>query len=427
MKRVLIIAYYWPPAGGPGVQRWLKFVTYFREFDIEPVVYVPDNPHYPLIDKSFLGEVPDDITVLKQPIKEPYRWAKLLSGKKTKQLSSGIIPKKKASPIARAMLWVRGNFFIPDARVGWVKPSVRFLTKYLSENPVDLVITTGPPHSLHLIGRALKRDLGLTWMTDFRDPWTTIHYHASLRLSQSSKKKHKELERSVLTECDQVVVTSKTTAEEFARITDVPVEVITNGYDIKEDIKAVLDERFSLVHVGSLLSERNPIVLWEVLTELCLENPEFDDSLEIKLAGTVSQDIVDAIESVGLGEKLMLPGYVPHSEAVQMQHNARILLLIEMNTPETRVILPGKLFEYLAARRPVLAFGPEGSDIADILIETKSGDYFSYDQKEELKQRVRQLYEAFRQGGPFLTSENVEKYSRRNITARMAKIITAIS
>ena len=237
MKRALIIAYYWPPAGGPGVQRWLKFVTYFKQFGIEPVVYVPENPNYPLIDESLIDQVPSDIEILKYPIREPYGWARVISSKRTKRISSGIITERKPSFKERFMLWVRGNFFIPDARVGWVKPSVRFLKNYLAENPVDVIITTGPPHSMHLIGRQLKQEFGIQWMTDFRDPWTTIHYHKSLRLSKSSEKKHKRLEAAVLSECDHIIVTSPTTKREFEEITRVPIQVITNGYDIPVDIQ----------------------------------------------------------------------------------------------------------------------------------------------------------------------------------------------
>ncbi len=202
MKRALIITYYWPPAGGPGVQRWLKFVKYFREFGVEPIVYVPENPNYPLVDENFSSEIPSDIEIIKQPISEPYRFAKLFSKKKTKQISSGIISKKEISAMEKLMLYVRGNFFIPDARVGWVKPSVEFLSKYISENPVDVVITTGPPHSLHLIGMQLQKELNVKWIADFRDPWTTIHYHKSLRLNKSSERKHKELEALVLKSAD---------------------------------------------------------------------------------------------------------------------------------------------------------------------------------------------------------------------------------
>ncbi|MCB0428063.1 MAG: glycosyltransferase, partial [Mangrovimonas sp.] len=231
LKKVLIVAYYWPPAGGPGVQRWLKFVKYLPDFGIEPIVFVPENASYPIVDESLNTEISSAATVIKFPIKEPYKLAGFLS-KSSKNISKGIIPdKKKQSLIQQMMLYIRGNFFIPDARIGWVKPSVSFLETYCSEHKIDTLITTGPPHSLHLIGLHLKEKLSLKWITDFRDPWTSIDYHKELKLSKASENKHKALEKQVLTTADQIVVTSESTRLEFEQITSKPIEVITNGYD----------------------------------------------------------------------------------------------------------------------------------------------------------------------------------------------------
>lgn len=423
MKRALIITYYWPPSGGPGVQRWLKFVKYFREFGIEPVVYVPENPNYPLIDENFSSEIPSGIEILKFPIKEPYRFAKLFSKKKTKQISSGIISKKEISAMEKLMLYVRGNFFIPDARVGWVKPSVKFLSNYLKENPVDVVITTGPPHSLHLIGMQLKKELKQRWIADFRDPWTTIHYHKSLRLNKSSERKHKELEAAVLNSADCIVVTSPTTKKEFETITETPIEVITNGYDVSENTACELDKNFSISHIGSLLSERNPEVLWKVLAEICGENSDFKNDLELKFAGAVSDDIKNSLSEFELQNNCNFLGYISHQEALKLQKQSQILLLVEMNRAETKAIIPGKLFEYLAARRPIVAFGPKESDIETIILETKSGEFFSYWDNENLKKIILQYYKEFKEGNVSIFSEGIEKYSRRELTRKMASLI----
>ena len=180
-KKVLIITYYWPPAGGPGVQRWLKFVKYLPEYDIEPIVFCPENANYPLLDKSLEEEVSKETTILKLPINEPYKFAKLFSSK-TKTISKGIISSKEnQSFIEKILLFIRGNFFIPDARKNWVKPSVNFLKSYIKQEQIDTIITTGPPHSLHLIGLELKEALAVKWIADFRDPWTTIGYHKKLQ------------------------------------------------------------------------------------------------------------------------------------------------------------------------------------------------------------------------------------------------------
>ena len=423
MKRALVITYYWPPAGGPGVQRWLKFVKYFREFGVEPIVYAPENPNYPLIDENFSSEIPSDIKILKKPIKEPYRFAKLFSKKKTKQISSGIISKKEISAMEKLMLYIRGNFFIPDARVGWVKPSVKFLSEYISENPVDIVITTGPPHSLHLIGMQLQKELDIKWIADFRDPWTTIHYHKSLRLSKASARKHKALEASVLKSASIITVTSPTTKKEFGMITERPIEVITNGYDITEKIDFEIDSVFSISHIGSLLSERNPEILWKVLAEICKEDQNFKKDLQLKFAGAVSQEVKQSLENFQLLENCKFLGYVSHTEALRLQHKSQVLLLVEINRAETRAIIPGKLFEYLAAKRPIIALGPKESDIEGIIQDTNAGKFFSYWDNDELKAEILQLYKDFKSGHLKIASQGIEKYSRRGLTQQMASLI----
>lgn len=288
-KKILIISYYWPPAGGPGVQRWLKFVKYLPDFAIEPHVYVPDNPTYPLLDEKLVDEVSNKAIIIKQPIFEPYGLASVFSKNKTKKISSGIMPhQKKQSFVEKLLLWVRGNVFIPDARVFWVKPSVTFLKRYLKEHQIDTIITTGPPHSLHLIGLQLKKELNITWLADFRDPWTTIGYHKELKLSSWAARKHKALEKEVMNSCDQLMVTSPTTKIEFEAITTKSIEVITNGYDLEQVSKKPLDEKFTLAHIGSLLSARNPIILWKALQELIAENRAFKEQFQLKLIGAVS-------------------------------------------------------------------------------------------------------------------------------------------
>ncbi len=423
MKRALIITYYWPPAGGPGVQRWLKFVKYFRDFGIEPVVYIPENPNYPLVDENFVNEIPLDIQILKQPIKEPYRFAKLFSKKKTRQISSGIISKKEISAMEKLMLYVRGNFFIPDARVGWVSPSVKFLSEYISKNPVDVLITTGPPHSLHLIGMELKKELGIKWIADFRDPWTTIHYHKSLRLNKASERKHKELEAAVLNSADTVVVTSPTTKKEFEVLTKTPITVITNGFDVSVETEVIRDAKFSISHIGSLLSERNPEVLWRILREISEENSSFKENLQLKFAGAVSEEVKNSLRENGLMKVSDFLGYVSHSEALKLQHQSQVLLIVEIDSPETRAIIPGKLFEYLIAKRPIIALGPKGSDIKGIVEETKSGKFFCNGEGEMLKSEILRYYDGYKKGNLNVTSQGIEKYSRKELTRQMASII----
>ena len=424
MKKVLIITYYWPPAGGPGVQRWLKFVKYLPDFNIEPIVYIPENPTYPILDKGLLTEIPKNITILKHKIIEPYGWASIFSKSNTKGISSGIIPnQKKQTTIQKMLLWVRGNIFVPDARVLWVKPSVKCLSKYIEENKIDTIITTGPPHSLHLIGLQLKHKMSIKWIADFRDPWTTIGYQSALKLSNFAQKKHKKLEYQVLNNADTIVVTSPTTKFEFQKITNKKIEVITNGYDVENIEKVELDSKFSLAHIGSFLSDRNPIVLWEVLCELINENLDFKNHFQLKLIGKVSQEVLDTISKFGLDNYVLNLGYLSHKEAVEHQRKSQLLLLIEIDSLATKSIIPGKLFEYLISNRPIVGIGPEEADFSKIIEETNTGFFFNYNQKAQLKFQILDYFKLYLKQDLFVYPKNLEQYSRKNLTKSLAAIL----
>ncbi|GGE11352.1 glycosyltransferase family 4 protein [Psychroflexus salis] len=425
MKKVLIITYYWPPAGGPGVQRWLKFVKYLPQFGIEPIVFIPKNPNYPIQDESLNREVSNQLTIIKRPILEPYKVSKLFSKSDTKTMSSGIIEDvEKQKSMQKLMLYVRGNYFIPDARILWVNPSIKFLQTYLQKHNIQNVITTGPPHSLHLIGKGLKEKIkNLKWIADFRDPWVNIDYHSQLKLNDNAKQKHKELEDSVLNEADQIIVTSFKTAEEFRQKTNQPIEVITNGYDETENLDIDLSEAFSLVHVGSLLSQRNPENLWKVLQEFLEENKHLRQFLELHFVGKVSQTVLNSIEAYGLKDYVYLDGYLPHLDAIKAQKSAQLLLLIEANNPVKSGIIPGKLFEYLMAKRPILAVGPTAWDVQKIIEETQSGTTFNYQDKKSLKQELQKAFQEFLQGKLCISSKHIEAYSRKSLTHKLSKLI----
>lgn len=424
MKKILIITYYWPPAGGPGVQRWLKFVKYLPDFGIQPVVYIPENPTYPLVDENLISEVSEKAIILKTKIIEPYAWASVFSKNSTKKISSGIIPhQKKQSLLQKIMLWVRGNLFIPDARVLWVKPSVKYLSKYIKENQIETIITTGPPHSLHLIGLALKKQLGVKWIADFRDPWTTVGYHKALKLTKSSAQKHKDLESEVMNTADELLVTSPTTKKEFEAITSKPIHVITNGYDVEKMTKQSLDEKFTLAHIGSFLSDRNPQILWEIISELINENEQFEKAFQLKLIGATSQEVLDAISKFRLNGFINNLGYVSHQEAVEHQRKSQVLLLIEIDSEDTKSIIPGKVFEYIVSERPIVGIGPQGSDFAEIITSTNTGSFFTYSEKERLKATLLSYFELYLQNNLKSHAVGLQQYSRKNLTEKLAQLL----
>ncbi|MCK5815354.1 MAG: glycosyltransferase family 4 protein [Flavobacteriaceae bacterium] len=418
--KVLIITYYWPPAGGSGVQRWLKFVKYFRNFGIEPVIYTVENPNYALEDESLLKDIPDGIEVLRQPIWEPNN----LMGNK-KQTSAGFL-NSSPSLVGKVLQYIRANYFIPDARKYWIKPSVEFLSEYLEKNQIDVVISTGPPHSMHLIGLGLKKKLGIKWISDFRDPWTEIDYFHQLPLTEKSIKKHQKLEQEVLENSDSVIVVGETMKQNFSTFNS-NIHVITNGYDTELKTESVeLDKKFSLTHIGLMNEDRNPSVLWKVLSEIAVSNKNFSSDLEIKLIGKVSKVCLDELDNNNLGKNLNLIDYLAHNEVQLHQRSAQVLLLAINDVPSAKGIITGKIFEYLVAKRPILAIGPVDGDLAQILNDTDSGVIIDFKNAVSLKSTILELYKKYKNESLKVNSKNIEQFHRKNLTEKLSKLIKAI-
>ncbi|MDQ3016734.1 MAG: glycosyltransferase, partial [Bacteroidota bacterium] len=274
MKKFLLITYYWPPAGGAGVMRWAKMSKYIAQAGWQPVIYTPSNGEVPVVDPSLVNEIPDDIEVVQTPIWEPYHLYKAFLGRNKKErLYSGFInEKKKASVAQKLSVFIRGNFFIPDARMFWIKPSIRFLKTYLKEHQVDAIVSTGPPHSMHLIAEKIHAMTGIPWIADFRDPWTNIDFYQDLQLTSFADATHKRLERKVLMNATKVVTVTWRSRDEFKELCGRDdIVVIPNGFDDADfhiDPNNKLDDEFSIVHIGSMNKDRNPIGLWAALKEL---------------------------------------------------------------------------------------------------------------------------------------------------------------
>ena len=371
MKRVLIITYYWPPNGGAGVYRWLKFAKYLPAHGWKPVIYTPANPELTAFDPGLSKDVASDLEVIKRPITEPFSLYKRFTGRaQNEKIQTGFLNESGRSGWRdRLALWVRSNFFIPDARIWWVRPSIRFLRDHLHDQPVDAIITTGPPHSMHLIGRGLKRTLGFPWLADFRDPWTDIDFFGQLKLTRWADRAHHRMEQSVLREADQVVTVSSQWAKDLAGLGGRPVDVITNGYD-PADLptgERTTDDDWSLVHVGALSPTRDVPALWTRLAAMCSTDPEFARRLKLRFIGPVDRGVLDSVAHAGLAANLEPVRRVDHAEAMREMNRARVLLLPVNDTPNHLGILPGKLFEYLSVQRPILAVGPADGDIARVL------------------------------------------------------------
>ena len=430
MKKVLIITYYWPPSGGAGVQRWLKFVKYLREFGWEPIVYTPENPEAPAIDNSLQKDVPKNITILKTKIWEPYNLYKSFIGqKKSDKINAGFLSEKKKPGLAEKIsVWIRGNWFIPDARKFWIKPSVNFLSDYLKKNQVDAIVSTGPPHSMHLIALGIKKKLNIPWLADFRDPWTNIDFYDKLKLSKSSDAKHKKLELEVLKNADKVVAVSWHWAKDFQKIHNREVEVITNGFDEDdfhfEDMKP--DEKFSISHIGAMNKDRNPHQFWKALSELLNENPVLKNDLKIRLIGKNDITVIQSIEENNLSEFTETISYLPHNEVLKQICTSQLLLLPLNDTPNILGIIPGKIFEYLAARRPVFTIGNPEGDSARIIRETNAGITCDFNEKEKMKTELNRFYELYKNKNLKVSSSDFAKHSRKTKTAEMAAVLSSL-
>ncbi|MDR6369041.1 glycosyltransferase involved in cell wall biosynthesis [Chryseobacterium bernardetii] len=425
-KKILIITYYWPPAGGPGVQRWLKFAKYLPDFGWKPIIYTPENPSYPLLDETLMKDVPENIEMVRTTIWEPYQLAEKLNKSNKKFKAGQFDVGKNQSWKSRLSIWVRGNFFIPDARVFWVKPSVKFLEKYLKENSIDTIVTSGPPHSLHLIGLGLKNKMpDLKWIADFRDPWTEISYYKHLKLTKSSDKKHRQLESAVFKNADITLATSYTDAENF-RKAGANAVCITNGFDESDsdnNVKGQISQAFTLSYIGVLEQLRNPENLWKALDELVKENAEFATDFKLKFVGRIDDKILQAIESSSLKNHIRNLGYLAHGKAVEEMQNSDLLLITNFPNESSKGIIPGKIFEYLASGKQILSFGPDRADVAKILEETQAGKHFSYQDTETVKKFILEKYELWKNGSLIENTQHIEQFSRKNLTRQLTEIL----
>lgn len=425
---MLIITYYWPPSGGAGVQRWLKFARYLREFGWEPVIYTPENPEMPSADESLLADIPDNLEVIRTTIWEPYSVYKKLTGMdKGEKINSGFLSEKKKPGLAESIsVWIRGNFFIPDARKFWIKPSVRFLRRYLKENPVSVIVTTGPPHSVHLIGMRLQKRMKTKWLADFRDPWTGIYYYDQLKLGYLAKRHHRKLETEVLGKADMVTVVGDHMKEEFSAKVAREYPVISNGFD-EDDFKSIdriqEDKKFSIAHFGTIYPLANPLKLWKVLADMANADPVFRDNLEIKLVGKADHTVMTGIAEAGLENYVRVIGYLPHNEVVVEMQKSQVLLLLVNRTPQAVGILTGKLFEYLAAKRPIMCLGPINGDAATLISNTDAGLTADYDDEAGMRSIIDTYFNQFRKNNLVCESRDIVQFSRRNLTRRMAAVL----
>lgn len=420
-KKVLIITYYWPPSAGSGVQRWLKFVKYLPQYGWIPFVCTPDNPSFGLRDDSLLRDVPPEAEVLRLPIWEPYQ----LIGRRATGAAAQVLPPARTKWWQRVAAWVRGNFLVPDPRVFWVRPAARFLEDFIHHENISHIITTGPPHSMHLIGLRLKKKLpSLNWLADFRDPWSEWFLLDDLKVTPPVRWVHQRMERKVLTTANTVVTVTPYLAARLAQLSGRKVACITNGYD--EDDRWQLPyertENFTIRHAG-ILRDATPFL--EAVKQAWREQPEMKDLMRIEFIGMVHEEFRRQIEAdVALRTSTSFVDYVPHAQLPILYARTDLLLLVIPNVALAKGYLPGKLFEYLASGRPIIGLGPEDGDAAEIVRQAGAGVMANWTNIEKIKHALLDYFNRWKRGENPVTPA-AGQFSRRQLTGQLVRLLQA--
>jgi glycosyltransferase involved in cell wall biosynthesis len=429
LKRLLVVTYYFPPSGGAGVQRVLKWVKYLRDFGVEPVVLTVEAGAYPSLDPALARDVPPGIRVHRTPSLDPFGAYARLTGRSRQDAvakATGRISDEEAWA-ERAARWLRANLFVPDARVGWVPFAIREGLRMLRGERFDAVLTSGPPHSTHLTGYALHRRTGVPWIADFRDPWTAIHYNQKLPRTRLARGLDRTLERAVLRRASAVIAASPSMRDLLMAEAGRPANaahVLYNGFD-PEDFEGEAPPRgeaFVLGYVGTLYGQ--PAALWDALARVRGEGLD----VRVRIVGSVPPETPEVIGAYGLGDAVAIGPYVPHDEAVGEMRRAAMLLLTLEPWLQAEAIVPGKVFEYLAAGRPILGIGPLGSDVAALVGEAGAGRMFAPDDRDGIAAHLREAYHAWEEGRPLggAPSEHVARFDRRLQAGALADLVRRI-
>ncbi|MTI31131.1 glycosyltransferase family 4 protein [Xanthovirga aplysinae] len=430
MGKVLIVTYYWPPSAGVGVQRWLKLSKYLSENGWDPVIFTPENPDFSVKDKTLEKQISPEIEVIRFPIWEPFQFFHALTGGKNKNsVKQGVVLEKtKQSLFEKASVWIRGNFLLPDPRVFWVKPSIKYLLDIVDKNQIDAVITTGPPHSMHLIGLGLKKTKGLKWLADFRDPWSEWDLLPKLKTTTLAHSIHRKLEQKVLKKADCILTVGPRLAEGFTALGAKKVEVLYNGVDPEDyeglTVSKPTPTKFIISHIGLMNDTRNPSALWKALRELIEENEVFADNFQLNLAGIVSENILDDFKKDPLlSEKLVYTPYLSHEDVFKEAANSSLLMVILNNTDNARWILPMKMYEYLSVGRPILLLGPEKSDAEGIIESLKAGFSVRFDDKDSLKRAIEITFQDYINGNIERKAHDMAAFDRKSQAKRLAAFL----
>jgi glycosyltransferase involved in cell wall biosynthesis len=431
-KKVLIITYYWPPSGGIGVLRCLKFAKYLRDFGWEPIIFTAKNAHYPSFDYSNLNDIPSNITVLSCPIVEPYSIYKMLTFQAKDANVNNVLNVKPArlNWVHNFSVWIRSNFFIPDARALWIKPSYKFLSEWLKNNKVDAIISNGPPHSNTRIATLIRKNFNIPWIADFQDPWTQVDYYQFLKLTKWADTIHRKREQEVFKYADKLTIVSKAWAKSLTEIGAKQVDVLYWGFDPSDYLKLDknLDDKFTLTYFGIMGYDRNPVNLFKAISQLRESSSAFREDFCLQLIGQIDHKVWEEIEVAGIMDSVHYLGSLSRIDTLQKAQNSRSLLLLLNCQPNAEGRIPGKSFEYMALKRPILFIGDTNSEIAGIISSVKSNPVCDYENFEGIKKSLTVLYENYKLDVDKIeVAEYSDEWSVVNQTKKLAGFLNEIS
>lgn len=425
-KKVLIITYYWPPSGGPGVQRVLHFVRNLPDYGWDPIVLTVKNGEYPALDPGLEKLIPDSVRVIKTKTLEPFQWYKRLTGKKKDhKIDTYILSNKKGSLLENVMRWIRLNLFIPDARIGWLPYAVKAAKKVIRSEEIDVIYSCSPPHTVQVVAKKVADSTGIRWIADFRDPWSSIVFYQDRSRSSITRSLDHRMERGVLAGADHLITTCqgfKNTLVSDFHLNDNKISVITNGYDGEHNFSSNQNRDLVITYAGNLSEVRMPYALLETLGQLRKSDPKIP--IKLHVAGNLCALFEEELDRLNISDLLVKHGYISHEEVLQLYSNSDLLLLVVDKVPDNHLFIAGKLFDYLGAKRPVLAFGPEDGEVREIIRETDSGYYFAYNDsdgtlmalQEELNQKIKNVPSQF-------TFKGRDAYSRKALTRKLASLL----
>ena len=429
MKKVLIFTYYWPPAGGIAVQRFMKFAKYLPQHGWEPIIVTVKEGSYPFADETLAKELAPDLRVYKTDTFEPFELYNLLRGKKGKTIPQVMVAQQgKKSFFQRFSEYIRANFFIPDARMGWKSYALKQASEIIEGEKIDAIITTGPPHSTHLIGMELQKKYGIKWIADFRDPWTGIFYNQFLPRTKSSREKDSRLETEVLQSADCTVVISNGMKTMFADRAK-RIQTIYNCYDDEKFSKptspGVPEKGFLFTYTGSFLATQDVPRLWEAFAELKQQCPE----LKLLIIGNADDVVKRSITKAGIDDLVIYKSYMPHKEVVNYMWYSQMLLFLLANVADNKLLMTGKIFEYLPTGTELMGIGPVDGSAQDVLTISKRPPIIDYEDKESMKSRILTAYTAWAKDGKGnkYYDPAYKYFSASNITGQLAELLNELS